>query len=107
MDPRQETGERGDRHEGPGAETVDGFHMPEAFTCPECGGVMRRERDGRPRSFRCTVGHVLTGRALWLSQLQGAEYHLWAALRVLEEAASLGHRLVADGDDGIREPGDL
>jgi two-component system chemotaxis response regulator CheB len=66
------------------------------FVCPECGGVLRRfEEDGVVR-FHCRVGHNYSGEALSSAQDARLEAALWAAIRSLEESASLARRLAND-----------
>jgi two-component system chemotaxis response regulator CheB len=83
-----------DRDEHPG--------QPSPFACPDCGGVLwETEGDGFPR-FRCRVGHAFTARHLDAEQRHAIETALWAALRALEESASLYHRM-AERAEGARQ----
>lgn len=68
---------------------------PSAFACPECGGVLWEMDDNDFLRFRCRVGHAFTARHLGAEQRHAIETALWAALRALEENASL-HRRMAD-----------
>jgi two-component system chemotaxis response regulator CheB len=66
------------------------------YVCPECGGVLRRfEEDGVFR-FHCRVGHNYSAEALSSAQDRRLEAALWAAIRSLEESASLARRLADD-----------
>ena len=66
---------------------------PSIFGCPECGGVLWEiEQKGLLR-FRCCVGHAYTADHLRAEQRFVVETALWAALRALEESASLSRRL--------------
>jgi two-component system chemotaxis response regulator CheB len=66
---------------------------PSAYSCPECGGVLwELEQDGHVR-FRCRVGHAYSLDALSSGQATGVEDALWAAVRALEEQASLAGRV--------------
>jgi two-component system chemotaxis response regulator CheB len=68
---------------------------PSSFGCPDCGGVLWETEDGGFLRFRCRVGHAYTARHLGTEQRQGVESALWAALRALEESASLYERMAA------------
>lgn len=68
---------------------------PSAFACPECGGVLWEVNDQDFLRFRCRVGHAFTARHLGAEQRHAIETALWAALRALEENASL-HRRMAE-----------
>lgn len=63
------------------------------FSCPECGGVLREERDGDIVRFRCHVGHLYTDQGLLHYQDESLEAALWTALRILEERISMAERL--------------
>lgn len=66
---------------------------PSAFACPDCGGVLWEiDQDGLSR-FRCRVGHAFTAKHLGVEQRHSIESALWAALRSLEESASLYRRM--------------
>lgn len=66
---------------------------PSQFACPECGGVLW-ELDGEEMlRFRCRVGHAYTAGSLSVEQSEAVEGALWAAMRALEEGASLAHRM--------------
>jgi two-component system chemotaxis response regulator CheB len=66
---------------------------PSVFGCPECGGVLWEIHQGGLLRFRCRVGHAYTAQHLKAEQRQVIESALWAALRALEERASLFRRL--------------
>ena len=73
---------------------------PSSFGCPECGGVLW-ELDGEQMvRFRCRVGHAYTASGLGLAQSEEVERALWAAMRGLEEAASLARRLAERAERG-------
>jgi two-component system chemotaxis response regulator CheB len=66
---------------------------PSSYGCPECGGVLWEiDQEGLLR-FRCRVGHAYTARHLRAEQRHAVETALWAALRALEESASLYRRM--------------
>ncbi|RKG90834.1 chemotaxis protein CheB [Corallococcus terminator] len=65
------------------------------FSCPDCGGVLfELDEEGLLR-FRCRTGHGYTAEALSSSQQHHLDAALWAALRALEESASLSRRMAA------------
>ena len=71
------------------------YAKPSYYGCPDCGGVLfELEEDGLLR-FRCRTGHAYTAEALSGSQQNQLDGALWAALRALEESASLSRRLAA------------
>lgn len=63
------------------------------FSCPECGGTLWELREGELIRYRCRVGHAYAPDTLLASQSEKLEAALWAALRGLEEKASLSRRL--------------
>lgn len=66
---------------------------PSSLACPDCGGVLWEiDQEGLLR-FRCRVGHAFTARHLETEQRHAVEGALWAALRALEESASLYRRM--------------
>jgi two-component system chemotaxis response regulator CheB len=66
---------------------------PSAFGCPECGGVLWELDEEEILRFRCRVGHAYTAGSLSVEQADGVESALWAAMRALEEGASLALRM--------------
>lgn len=69
--------------------------QPSAFGCPSCGGVLWEVLDGDLLRFRCRVGHAFGTEGLHAEQQAALEGALWAALRALEEQASLTRRMAA------------
>ena len=63
------------------------------LACPDCGGVLNELADGDLVRYRCQVGHAYAPESLYLEQRSTLEGALWAALRALEEQASLGRRM--------------
>jgi two-component system, chemotaxis family, protein-glutamate methylesterase/glutaminase len=63
------------------------------LVCPECGGVLRQFEDNGVFRFHCRVGHNYSPEALYGAQDQRLEAALWAAIRSLEESASMARRL--------------
>jgi two-component system, chemotaxis family, protein-glutamate methylesterase/glutaminase len=69
---------------------------PSVFACPECHGVLWELKDDKMVRFRCRVGHSYSEASLTQEMSAASENALWAAVRALEEKASLQRR-VADG----------
>lgn len=87
----RDVAERGTRkleHSGP-----DGVLSP--FTCPECGGALWQQQDGKLDLFRCHVGHGFTTETLANGLDDRLEQAMWTALRTLEETVALQRRLAA------------
>ncbi len=76
--------------------------IPSPFACPECGGVLW-EMDGEEMlRFRCRVGHAFTANSLTVEQSDAVEGALWAAMRALEEGASLARRMAENAAQAKR-----
>ncbi len=73
---------------------------PSSFGCPECGGVLWEIDQAGLLRFRCRVGHAYTARHLRAEQRHAVEAALWAALRALEENASLYRRMALRARNG-------
>jgi two-component system chemotaxis response regulator CheB len=66
---------------------------PSVYACPDChGSLWEFEEDGVLR-FRCRVGHTFSSEGLLHNHDGHMDATLWAALRSLEENASLRRRL--------------
>lgn len=76
---------------------------PSAFACPDCGGVLWEIEDSGFLRFRCRVGHAFTARHLGAEQRHAIETALWAALRALEESASLYRRMADRASNDERQ----
>ena len=66
---------------------------PSVFSCPECGGVLWEIKDDELTRYRCRVGHAFSTESMMAAQSESVEEALWAALKTLEESASLSRRL--------------
>jgi two-component system chemotaxis response regulator CheB len=66
---------------------------PSGFTCPDCGGALWESHENELVHFRCRTGHAYAPESLLAEQLGGLEWTLWAAVRALEENASLARRM--------------
>ncbi|NOK19699.1 chemotaxis protein CheB [Corallococcus carmarthensis] len=69
------------------------YAKPSYYGCPDCGGVLFELEEHGFLRFRCRTGHAYTAEALSGSQQNQLDGALWAALRALEESASLSRRL--------------
>ncbi len=72
---------------------------PSVYGCPDCGGVLWKIDDGGFQRYRCRVGHAFTSKYLSHEQEQTYEKALWAALRTVEESASLAKRMAVRARD--------
>ena len=63
------------------------------LTCPQCGGTMWDDDIGGVLRLECRTGHVLAQDTMAAEQARLVEDALYAALRALEEQASLARRL--------------
>ncbi|MCU1284544.1 MAG: CheB methylesterase [Acidobacteriales bacterium] len=68
---------------------------PSAFACPDCHGVLWEiDDDGQDFvRYRCRVGHAYTAASFAAAHSEHLENSMWAALRALEESASLARRM--------------
>jgi two-component system chemotaxis response regulator CheB len=66
---------------------------PTDLVCPECGGVLREFDENGVFRFHCRVGHNYSPESLFGAQDARLEAALWAAIRSLEESASMARRL--------------
>jgi two-component system chemotaxis response regulator CheB len=67
--------------------------VPAVWACPECGGTLWELHEGHIMRFRCRVGHAFSAQSLLVEQSEQIEDAFWAALRALEESASLARRM--------------
>lgn len=63
------------------------------FTCPECGGALWQVGEKELIRFRCHVGHVYNGEALFADQAEALEAALWTAVRTFKEKIVLCRQL--------------
>jgi two-component system chemotaxis response regulator CheB len=66
---------------------------PSTYVCPECSGTLWEIDDDELMRFRCRVGHAYSPENMLEAKAEAAEASLWAALRSLEESASLSRRM--------------
>ena len=78
--------------------------IPNALTCPECGGSMRHTTIGSMIEFDCHTGHRFTSDVVADAQLAGLELATETLVRRLNERAELcrlmAERARSDGDRG-------
>ncbi len=68
---------------------------PATFTCPDCGGIMWSVDEGGIERYRCHLGHLYSPESLVVEHSQRLEEALWAALRTMEEQASVYRTMAA------------
>jgi two-component system chemotaxis response regulator CheB len=102
-DPPMEMDERDfvyeDKHRFEEGEMQDTRTM---LTCPDCGGVLWEMGDGDNLHYRCHVGHVYSIESLENYKDDILERALWAAVRTLEENASLARRMATHAREARR-----
>jgi two-component system chemotaxis response regulator CheB len=74
-------------------ESGEDLGVASGFTCPDCGGGLWESQDGALVRFRCHTGHAYSPETLASNQAEGVDDALWAALRSLQENASLARRM--------------
>ena len=67
----------------------------QAYSCPECGGVLEEIQENNMLRFRCRVGHLYSPGSLLADQSDSVEKALWAAIRSMEEQVEFAERLAA------------
>jgi two-component system chemotaxis response regulator CheB len=73
--------------------------QPNGFTCPECHGALWEATEAGVKSYRCRTGHEFSSESLVAIQSEHVERALWAALRALEEKASMLRRMSTRFDE--------
>jgi len=66
---------------------------PSVFTCPECGGILFENQDGKMLRYRCRVGHAYSMETLAAEQSEGLEAAFWSAMVALKEKAAMSKRM--------------
>src|SRR5262249_13334940 len=77
----------------------EGEGSPSPFACPECHGVLWEIKEGTSVRYRCRTGHAYSEATLNQELSHAGETALWAAMRALEEKASIARRM-ADSATG-------
>ena len=70
---------------------ADTSGVPTGLTCPECGGVLWAEPG--TEGVQCRVGHRNGLETLWDHKNLSVEQSVWAAVRALQEDASLAEHM--------------
>lgn len=78
-------------HPAVGADDAPGTST--GIACPECHGVLWAADDDDSPEFACRVGHAYSSESLVEAHAQSVEAALWAAVRSLQEQASLVRHL--------------
>ncbi|MBM7119364.1 chemotaxis protein CheB [Archangium primigenium] len=76
---------------------------PSYYSCPDCGGVLFEMDEAGWLHYRCRVGHGYTARSLSVQQQTALDGAMWAALRALEESASLSRRMARNARERHHE----
>jgi two-component system chemotaxis response regulator CheB len=63
------------------------------ITCPQCGGVLWEEVEGRLTMYRCRSGHAYSADTLLAVQGEGLDTAIWRPIRMLHERGALLRRL--------------
>ena len=80
----------------------DGAAHVTGLSCPDCGGVLKVETEGRDAVlvFECRIGHTFDVPELLAGKEERLEEHLWAANTLLEELAELLTDLTQENGHG-------
>ncbi len=73
------------------------------ITCPQCGGVLWEEVEGRITIYRCRAGHLYSPDSLLAVQGEGLDSAIWRPIRMLQERGALLRRLAARSSSQGRE----
>jgi two-component system chemotaxis response regulator CheB len=87
---------------GDGISLVGESLRPTGLTCPECRGVLWTSDGAGEPHFRCRVGHRFTFETLRHLQRTEVERSMWAAVRALEEEASLCRQIATRAESNGR-----
>lgn len=83
------------------------IERPIAITCPDCGGALRRDENGKLVTYRCHIGHTYTAEAMAAAQFDDMERLMRSAERILNERAELcrqmAERAAAAGESAKSE----
>jgi two-component system, chemotaxis family, protein-glutamate methylesterase/glutaminase len=63
------------------------------LSCPDCGGALQEIAAGNLPRYRCRIGHVLSPDSLLNGKGGQLEAALWAAIRTLDETATVARRM--------------
>jgi two-component system chemotaxis response regulator CheB len=65
------------------------------ITCPQCGGVLWEEIEGRVTTYQCRAGHMYSPDSLLEVQGEDLDSAIWRPIRMLQERGALLRRLAA------------
>ena len=91
------------KEQNPVDAAVEKIGEPSSYACPECHGVLLQLKEAGRIRFRCHTGHAYSVDSLLSAVSEGVEDSLWNAIRALEEAGLLMHRMAEHlqaGHDG-------
>src|SRR5262249_35296664 len=84
---------------------INDFERPIAFSCPECGGALRRELKTGFQEYGCHVGHRFGASELLEAQSEGVERGIYVALRMLNEQAEFARQMIKNARDAPLDNG--
>lgn len=76
---------------------------PSELVCPLCEGSLGESQVGAFHHYRCHVGHAFSLQSLIREQNESVERALWAAVRALDDSASLTQRVAAKETGELRQ----
>jgi two-component system chemotaxis response regulator CheB len=89
----------------PNAMDKQEMERPQTFSCPECGGALRRKTMNGMQEYSCHVGHRFGSRELLESQSEGVERGIYVALRMLNEQVEFARRMIDSARDAPLDNG--
>ena len=70
---------------------------PTEFSCPDCAGVLKLDRDGtQHRDYQCQVGHRFSTKSLLIAKEKEVERALWSAAALLQHIELVYGRLMEE-----------
>jgi two-component system chemotaxis response regulator CheB len=94
------------KEKNPVAAGVMTLGDPSSCACPDCHGVLLEIKEAGRIRFRCHTGHGYSAESLIDAIDEGVEDAMWNAIRALEEAGLLMHRM-ADHFRDRHDPADV
>ncbi len=86
----------------PSIDDMKVLGKPVELSCPDCNGALWEIKEGKNIRYRCRVGHAFSMENLESGQAEQVEAALWAAVRSLEERATILRRLATEARKGKR-----
>ncbi|HLQ85842.1 MAG TPA: chemotaxis protein CheB [Salinisphaeraceae bacterium] len=74
------------------------LERPVTLGCPDCGGALRRIKQGTLTQYRCHIGHTYTAATMARAQFADMERGIDTALRLINERAEMC-RQMAESED--------